>query len=131
NLTADVFYSVMQSRTNYGNVFDPVYSTHSFTSNQVRLGIEKKFNTQSSSSGKKLALQYFEDYNNNGLRDRDEPLVSGILVKLAKEVARTDARGEVSFRNLPVGNYLVEIVNDQGWSVPGGSSNLVVTKNQS
>jgi len=130
NLTADIFYSLMESRTNYGNVFDPVYSTHSFTNNQIRLGIEKKFNTQSSSSGKKLALRYFEDNNNNGIRDRDEPLVSGILVKLAKEVARTDARGEVSFRNLPVGNYLVQIVNDQGWSVPGGSTDLVVTRNQ-
>ena len=71
----------------------------------------------------------YNDINNNGQQDPDEPGIAGVLVNYAgtgpdgvfgntlddddtSSVTRTDANGNYTFPNLPAGNYRITI-NDQ------------------
>lgn len=62
----------------------------------------------------------WEDTNGNGVKDSNEPAVSGITVKLHNNntviaTATTDAYGKYLFSNLEPGNYTVEFVLPNGY----------------
>ncbi len=65
----------------------------------------------------------FDDYNKNGLRDDDEPGISGVIVKLqdTNVYTYTDNNGYYILSNLPQGNYILEIPRmpkDYNFSIP-------------
>lgn len=130
SLTADVFYNMIQSRVPLYFQLDPyAYETSSFNNRQIRVGIEKKFVYWNNNKGHKLQLQFFDDHNQNGIADAGELKPEGLVVKIDQDVARTDAKGQVTFLNMATGSYAVQIENNQGW-VAKAPMNILLTKNQ-
>lgn len=88
-----------------------------FTSRQVKVGIEKHFGSSTDRNEKRLELLYFEDINANGIRDKGEHAVSGILVKINGVVAITNTDGKVKFTAPALTDYVPSIVNEEGWTL--------------
>ncbi len=128
NITADAFYSKMQSKSTISPQQNILFLNTTYNSRQIRLGIEKKFNNFSNSGGNKLQLLYFEDHNNNGIKDVNEPGVEGVLININKHVAVSDAKGVAKFYNIPDGSYAIETINNNGWNTIG-TPNILLTKN--
>lgn len=118
-IATDIFYTLMQMRNpivNDGSSPASYFSSH-FNTRQIRIGIEKHFSGMNASTGKRLRMVYFEDRNNNGIHDNDEPFATDMVVKIKDKTAFTDQQGQVEFRQLPAGNYTVELINSKGWNV--------------
>lgn len=103
---------------------DPVAANQSYQTNslsynnrQIRVGIEKQFGGRGDAALKKMELTYYEDHNNNGLRDQNEPVVAGVLVKINGEAALTNSKGTVEFNNMKKEVYTVAVTNTKGWSL--------------
>ncbi len=62
------------------------------------LRIERSFGTPSFMRGGRGTGVVFEDRNNNGVRDNDEPGLSGVLVRVGGEVVVTDRGGAYQLR---------------------------------
>jgi hypothetical protein len=86
-------------------------------SRQFRVGIEKQFGLVAGTPNKKLELSYYEDRNSNGQRDPGENPVDGVLVKIGGDVALTNSKGYVEFKNMEKKGYTVSITNTKGWSL--------------
>lgn len=130
-IATDIFYTLIQMRNpifNEGNNPDSYLSSH-INTRQIRLGIEKHFSGMNASTGKRLRMVYFEDRNNNGIHDDDEPFATDMVVKINNKTAFTDQRGQVEFRELPAGNYTVELINNKGWNASLPLS-IVLEKNK-
>ncbi|WP_293938581.1 MSCRAMM family protein [Sphingobacterium sp. UBA5996] len=135
NLTADIFYTFIKGKLLFKT--DPVTSPvqqpldrYSFNNRQIRIGIEKSFGHRGHVSGYRLQLTCFDDRNNNGIRENDEPLVESMLIRVGKEVAITDEKGRVKFVDMEAGSFSIRTENHQGWIFQGPST-IVLTKNQS
>lgn len=131
SLTGDVFYSMVKSRRAYGVMEDHMeYVDSRYDHNQIRVGVMKKFNQFLGSKGKKMELLYFQDHNNNGMKDPTEPGAEGVLVKIGKQAAQSDKDGKVKFLNMLPGAYRVDVVTNNGWSM-AGSNELLLSGNLS
>lgn len=128
-ITADAFYTLMQMRNPILREGDISYLNSYFNTTQIRVGIEKQFSSMTSSAGKRLRLLYYEDRNNNGMRDADEQFVNNIMVKIKDKTAFTDQHGQVEFQQMPVGNYSVELLSSKGWNTSQPLS-IVLEKNK-
>jgi len=130
-LTADLFYTVLQNRlsTNIGQTA-PIFINQYFYNRQIRVGIEKKFSGLQQRNGKNLRLHYFEDHNNNGLQDEEEPDAQGLIVKINGKETVSDEQGQVVYRDLETGNYTIEVVHHGGWALQQ-SLTVVVDKHKS
>jgi len=124
-ISADIFYGLSKRTVNEYNPavgyitqeqIEPSAYNFSYSNRQMRLGVEKRFGSDRNSEEKKLELVYFEDRNGNGYRDKEEPLVSGILVKIDGVAALTNDKGAVIFSAVKNKNYVVSVVNNRGWS---------------
>lgn len=121
-LTADVQYVVTKQKflvpfaTQDLNEIN-AYNDQRYNSRQFRFGIEKQFGKVAGTPNKKLALSYYEDRNSNGKRDPGENAVDGVLVKIGGDVALTNSKGHVEFRNMEKKAYTVSITNTKGWSL--------------
>lgn len=122
SLTGDFQYAVTKQFpvipqnapvSNMGSYNESLY----YNNRQLRLGIEKQFGSQGKERTRKLELTYYEDHNNNGLRDAGEAAAAGVLVKINGEVALTNSKGMVEFQNMKAGAYKVSITNTKGWSL--------------
>src|SRR5690606_16964291 len=94
----------------------------------LRVSLEKRFAALGSRLGKKLRVLYFEDTNNNGLRDADEVPAPGVRVTVDGKSAYTNAEGIALFRHVPPGNYRIDHASS-GRSVAAPVP-LVITKNK-
>ncbi len=116
-LTADIFSSKVSQ---YG-IYDPVNNAQlpesRFSTSQLRLGVEKRFGRSINNNGKTLELAYYDDANNNGVKDKNESSIGGVMVSLNGEVAQTNDKGVVKFTNLRPESYSVNITNNQGWTM--------------
>jgi len=121
SLTADVQFNVTKQQVilspfdqqlNTAKDLDNIY----INNRQVRLGVEKHFGSKNNGS-KKLTLAYYEDRNNNGQREADEPFLPGVLVKINGEAALTNSNGKVEFKNMKKESYTAAIENTKGWSL--------------
>lgn len=96
-------------------VFNPFSQSNFF----LRFGITKQFNIKK--PGKKsheLEVVVFKDLNGNNLRDKGEEFEKNVIVKIGDETLMTDREGNVIFRDLPQGEYLIEtelLANTEGW----------------
>lgn len=100
----------------------PLSNDVSYNNRQLRFGIEKQFGRNGEGAQNKLALAYFEDHNSNGVRDKGEPAVAGVLVKINGMAALTNSKGEVEFTGMKKEAYSVSITNTKGWSLPEPTS---------
>ncbi|KKO91201.1 hypothetical protein AAW12_11830 [Sphingobacterium sp. Ag1] len=135
SLTADIFYTFIRGKLLF--MTDPInppqpqpLDRYSFNNRQIRVGIEKSFGRTGSYKGYSLALTCFDDKNNNGIRDDDEPFVESVLIRIGKEAAITDAKGRVKFVEMEAGSFSIQAENNQGW-ISQGPSTVVLTKNKS
>jgi|GEM_PF-1633728 protocatechuate 3,4-dioxygenase beta subunit len=69
----------------------------------------------------------FEDVNGNGIKETGEPVLANWKIKLNGikiDSANTDANGNYAFANLPIGQYTVSEVLQNGWvqSLPSGGT---------
>ncbi len=135
SLTADIFYTFIRGKLLF--MTDPInppqpqpLDRYSFNNRQIRVGIEKSFGRTGSYKGYSLALTCFDDKNNNGIRDDDEPFVRSVLIRIGKEAAITDAKGRVKFVEMEAGSFSIQAENNQGW-ISQGPSTVVLTKNKS
>ncbi|WP_286883874.1 MULTISPECIES: MSCRAMM family protein [Sphingobacterium] len=135
SLTADIFYTFIRGKSLF--MTDPInppqpqpLDRYSFNNRQIRVGIEKSFGRTGSYKGYSLALTCFDDKNNNGIRDDDEPFVESVLIRIGKEAAITDAKGRVKFVEMEAGSFSIQAENNQGW-ISQGPSTVVLTKNKS
>lgn len=121
SLTGDVQYAVTKqakvSELNTGLFATDMEDNYRYNNRQFRLGIEKQFGIRRSSGSKKLELTYFEDHNSNGIKDENEHVVPGVLVKINGEAALTNMKGTVSFKNMNKEAYTVMVTNTKGWSL--------------
>ncbi|SEA98537.1 hypothetical protein [Pedobacter hartonius] len=121
-LTSDIVYSISKQRV-IGAQYDPVLNATVISSNftynnrQLRVGIEKQFGKQPNAGTKKLELTYYEDRNGNGLRETDEPVLPGVLIKINSDAALTNSRGRVEFKDMNKQEYAVNVTNTKGWSL--------------
>lgn len=129
-LTADLFYSVMKTKVPFDYYAINSFNSNTFNTRQIRVGIEKQFSGLNKSKGKKLELAYFEDDNNNGMKDSNEKGAEAITVKLNEETAQTNAKGTVKFYDLKPGSYTLYVVNSKNWGMQEPIS-IVITKNKS
>jgi serine protease AprX len=77
-----------------------------------------------------LSGTVFNDTNDNGIKDSDEPGIEGFVVSLSGEVedsTTTNARGEYTFSALPVGSYTVSILLPPGYRQTLPDSSYTVT----
>lgn len=130
-LTTNVYYGLnrqqLLNRYNLQNGLDyserrneyPDFSY--FANHQVSVGIEKRFGRPANPNIKKLKITYFGDLNGNGIRDKGEEFIAGILVKVKELAAITNAGGSVEF-SAPQGEYEISVVSQGGWSTPGQNS---------
>jgi len=136
SFTADIQYTVVKQTQLYfpdgsNNQLTPGYiedlplslqnqysgNRYTYENRQLRLGIEKQFGRNGNGGNKKLGLTYYQDENNNGKRDGGELPVTDILVKIKNDVAITNAKGEVIFKNMDKEAYTVSVTNTKGWSL--------------
>lgn len=123
SITGDVQYAVTKQlpiiQIANGTIDPSVVNKSLYYNNrQFRVGIEKQFGSNQKDAGKKLELTYYEDHNSNGIKDTNEPVIAGVLVKINGEVALTNSKGIVSFENMKKEAYKVSVTNTKGWSLP-------------
>lgn len=125
-ISADAYYSFNQQKSRKYNPIvgmehldfpEDQYYTYRFNNLQLRIGIEKSFGRNPNDERTKLEMTYFEDHNGNGYRDKGEPLVPGLLVKIEGLAAITNAHGKVRFTGVKNKAYIVSIVNSKGWNM--------------
>lgn len=130
SLTGDVFYTFIRSRGVVNFALEPSgLSASSFDNRQIRVGIEKSFAQFHKGKGHNLLLSFFDDLNNNAIQDDGESTPEGVVVKIDRHVASTDARGRIKFLNMVPGSYQLQVENSQGW-VTHEPISIVLTKNQ-
>ncbi|WET70763.1 hypothetical protein [Sphingobacterium sp.] len=135
SLTADIFYTFIKGKLLF--ITDPInppqpqpLDRYSFNNRQIRIGIEKNFGHRGHYKGYRLQLTCFDDKNNNGIRDSEEPSVESVLIRIGKDAAMTDEKGRVKFVDMEAGSFSIQAENNQGW-ISQGPSTIVLTKNQS
>lgn len=119
NITGNLEYKISPSwsSTGYFNL-SGYKSTAEYASSgsyyQFRVGIRKYFTAATALGNHKVAFQFFEDKNFNGLLDSGEQVFANEIVKLDNYVAMTDKNGKVVFQNVPEGIYTLKVNESAG-----------------
>ena len=119
NITGNLEYKISSSwsTTGYFN-FSGYKSTAEYSASgsyyQFRVGVKKYFTTATTLGNHKVAFQFFEDKNFNGLLESGEPVLANEIVKLNNFVALTDKNGKVVFQNVPEGIYTLKVNESSG-----------------
>lgn len=95
------------------NVRDPNISA----SRQIRFGVSKFYGRNSDSNTAKIKLTYYHDLNNNGIQDKNEPIVPDIQVSMKDIAALSNKDGLVEFIGLKEQEYFPLIKHNLGWVV--------------
>lgn len=127
-ISGSLHYAFMRSRTPYVHQTVTQNMFHRFNNRQIRVGIEKQFSGMNAAKGHRLDLRFFDDANNNGVYDRGEQVLEGIVAKIDRQIARSDHRGRVRFRDMATESYQVLTEAQDGWSSLG-SVRVVMSEN--
>lgn len=119
NITGNLEYKISPSwsTTGYFNLSGYKSTAEYATSGsyyQFRVGIKKYFTTATALGNYKVAFQFFEDKNFNGLLESGESVLANEIVKLDNYVAITDKNGKVVFQNVPEGTYTLKMNESAG-----------------
>ncbi len=82
-------------------VFQP--ETYTQGMQQYRFDLIKNLGSLTKSQSHQLRLRFFEDINQDGQRDKDEPWMANLFVKLKGSTLVTDENGEIIYKNIPEG----------------------------
>ncbi len=119
NINGNIEYKISPSwsTTGYFNL-SGYKSTAEYTTTgsyyQFRVGIKKYFTTATALGNYKVAFQFFEDKNFNGLLESGESVLANEIIKLDNYVAITDKNGKVVFQNVPEGTYTLKMNESAG-----------------
>jgi|GEM_PF-3974727 len=86
-----------------------------FSNVQTQVNIIKRFG-RSASPQKRLHLTLFGDNNGNGVRDAGEKRLPGIIVETGGATAISNSQGDISFKNIPEGNIMLQVLPGTLWS---------------
>lgn len=75
---------------------------------QYRLSVQKRLRSFRKPPGRTLRLRFFEDLNQNGLHDSDEPGLPKLVVRIDGSTLVTDEKGAIVFKGLPQGSYDIQ-----------------------
>jgi hypothetical protein len=82
-----------------------------FAYSQYRLEVIKHFNGFRERRHGQLQLSFFEDANGNGNKDAGEPWMDSLLVTVNDNTLLTNAKGSITYRNIPPGTYTVSALS--------------------
>lgn len=131
SVTAQASYNIKGNLQLSGEVF--YSSIGSYTNNfQSRVGVRKQFIRTSVPGTKQLELSFFNDVNNDGLRNGNEDILEGLVVTLRQNNGNANAsdmttmsnsKGTVSYINLKEGTYNVVVMKGNGLHL---ANNMIV-----
>lgn len=114
--TGNVTYSSLYNNRN----------SSAFNNLQFSIGIKKVFTQWASATGRdnNVTLEVFEDHDQNGRRNGNEPLLPGTIIQLNKTtVAITDSKGKIKLNQVPAATYYITAQrNDQRLDLLTGDS---------
>ncbi len=87
-----------------------------FSNMQTLLNVTKRFGHKKSSTQKRMKINLFGDANSNGVKDENEKWLQGIIVETGGATAISNTKGELSFKNVPVGNISLQVLPGSLWS---------------
>lgn len=82
-----------------------------FAYSQYRLEVTKRFNRLKTSRYGQLQLSFFQDDNGNGSKDSGERWMDSLLVSVNENTLLTDARGAITYRNIPPDTYRISVLS--------------------
>ncbi len=88
---------------------------------QVRLGISKDIVYKKNNHVANLKMKFFHDQNGNGIRDKDESLLAGVVVKMHNLLAQSDKDGFVKFKLVKGKTYHFDLQSHNGWFLSNNS----------
>lgn len=72
----------------------------------------------------------FYDLNGNGVREKDEPTIENVVIRLDKEEVLTNVKGEAGLKNMPGGSHMLTVTPldaPEGWFAGVADSLDVIT----
>ena len=78
---------------------------------QYRMEFIKRFHHARHKQGRHLQLSFFEDINGNGSKDAKERWMDSLLVTVNDNVLFTDAKGTITYKDLPAGTYNISAIS--------------------
>lgn len=87
-------------------VFQP--ETYTQGMQQYRFDLIKNLGSLTKSQHHQLRLRFFEDVNQNGKHDKDEPWMPNLFVKLKGSTLITDDEGTIVYKDIPSGSCEVQ-----------------------
>lgn len=78
---------------------------------QYRLDVTKRFGQLQAGHRGQLQLSFFEDANGNHSKDAGERWMDSLLVTINENTLITNAKGSISYRNLPLGTYTISAIS--------------------
>tara|TARA_R110002050_G_scaffold204327_2_gene339705 strand:+ start:10589 stop:13609 length:3021 start_codon:yes stop_codon:yes gene_type:complete len=116
--------------SNYGSIYEsynpgaPINGSRGATSNHnvnLSVSVKKEFGIPVPFAKKQHAsntIVAFYDVNGNHMKEKDEPVMENIIVRINGSEVITNAKGEAEMANMPVGRYPFSIIaldKMEGW----------------
>ena len=116
--------------SNYGSLYDSNNLTNSNTSNSqptkntnlnLSVSVKKDFGIPIPFAKKRHATSEviaFYDVNGNNMRDKDEPVMENVIVRMNGTEVITNVKGEAEIANMPIGKYGISVIaldKMEGW----------------
>ncbi|UFH57005.1 hypothetical protein [Spirosoma sp. KNUC1025] len=76
-----------------------------------RLEVVKRFNKSQTKHHGHLQLSFFEDTNGDGNKDASERWMDSLFVTVNENTLLTNAKGSITYRNIPPGDYHISAVS--------------------
>lgn len=121
--------NITYSSSNYGAIYDSynvnnAFSTPEATTNSnvnLNVSVRKEFGIPVPFAKKRHATNTataFYDINGNHMKDKDDPVMENIIIRIDGKEVITNAKGEAEIANMPVGTYPISIIaleKMEGW----------------
>lgn len=108
------------------------YNKNSFISNPgmfvIEAGVTVSLGGKAASAGRKgtFTSNVFYDKNGNDVFDEDDEPAADFFVTIDKTTFKTDAGGNIQYKNLPFGTYRIQPALQNGWFAEG--ANCIIDK---
>ncbi|HTN38765.1 MAG TPA: SdrD B-like domain-containing protein [Arachidicoccus sp.] len=117
NLQGALYYNFRKNVELSAEVNLNTYQQSFYANNsQFKFGIKKSFQQRNAPGKHSWSVQFFGDENANGVWDKGEKAVSGVIVNLKKAQVKADKDGKVVFTDLLPGSYTLQLVDGRGWN---------------
>ncbi len=122
--------NITYSSSNYSSVYNSYNVNNSFSEDRgastnsnvnLNVSVRKEFGIPVPFAKKRHAtntIQAFYDVNGNRMKDKEDPVMENIIIRIAGNEVITNAKGEAEISNMPVGTYPISIIaldKMEGW----------------